>query len=127
MKLLPLALLPFPPVFALSTVNPSDYNVPVHVVSSRLTTDCRDILGRVYCTRKQDLEVVIDGKKLELLGKFDADAPLRTGDYKARTLTDDAATDSDPVPAYEIDCKRSYEFLFPDGKKQNYIIIGETE
>ena len=40
------------------TPNPADYNIAVHVVSSRL------VLG--YQSQSQDLTVVIDGKRFEL-------------------------------------------------------------
>jgi hypothetical protein len=127
MKKLLIALVLLLPKLAIAKVNPSDYNLATHVQFSRLTTDCHDILGRAYCTKRPDLGIVINGKKLELLGKDDSDAALRTGDYKARILSGGASDTADPIPAYEIDDKNTYEFLFPDGKKQKYSIIGESE
>lgn len=127
MKKLLLTLLLLSPELALAKVNPSDYSLPVHVQSSRLVTACHDVLGHAFCGTKQSLGVVIDGKKYELLSSDDADAALRTGDYKARMLVGDASGAEEPVPAYEIDYKNTYEFLFPDGKRQKFSIIGESE
>jgi len=127
MNKLILALLLLSPALASGKVNPADYSVPVHVQSSRLVTVCHEILAHPFCGTKQSLGVVIDGKKYEFLGNDDADAALRTGDYKARLLVHDPSDAAEPVPAYEIDYKNTYEFLFPDGKRQKYSVIGESE
>lgn len=127
MKKLLITLMLLSPAIALAKVNPSDYSLSIHVRSSRLVTTCHDVLGHAFCGTKQSLGVIIDGKKYELLSGDDADAALRTGDYKARMIVVDASSAADPVPAYEIDYKNAYEFLFPDGKRQKFSIIGESE
>ena len=127
MKSVLLALLLLSPGLAMGKVTASDYSVPVHVRSSRLVTICHDVLGHAFCGTKQSLEVAIDGKKYELLSKDDADGALRTGDYKARVLVDDSQAAADPVPAYIISYTNAYEFLFPDGRKQKFSVIGESE
>ena len=127
MKNILLLLLLLSPELALAKVNPTDYSLSVHVQSSRLVTNCHTVAEHAFCANRQSLSVVIGGKKYELLGHDDADAALRTGDYKARMLAGDASADAAQVPAYEINDKNTYEFLFPDGKKLKYSVIGESE
>ena len=119
MKKLLIALLLLWPELALAKVNPLRLQPAAFMCSLRdSVTTCHDVLGHAFCGTKQSLGVVIDGKKYELLSGDDADAALRTGDYKARMLVGDGSDAAEPVPAYEIDYKNAYEFLFPDGKRQ---------
>ncbi len=93
------------------TPNPADYNVIVHVVSSHIVTG--------HESQSQDLTVVIDGKRLELEGGAPHLDLLRLGDYKAKLLKKDESR------AYEY--QWVFEFLFPDGKTRDYLVIGEGE
>jgi hypothetical protein len=127
MKKLCMTLLLLSPTFAFAKVKDSDYSLSIHVLSSRLTTDCHEVLAHPYCTNKQDLQVVIAGQRFELLGKEDADNALRTGDYKSRAIVDNASANGNPIPNYEINYNTTYEFLFADGKKQRYSVIGQSE
>ena len=90
-----------------SAPNPGDYNINVHVSSSRIN-------GRGFVT----LKVLIDGKKYELEGP---DAPVALGDYKARTLQ----LKANGAGSYDV--RGRYEFLFPDGKTRIYVLVGVME
>jgi|SRR5580704_4707698 hypothetical protein len=91
-------------------LNPSDYNINVHVSSARIN-------GRGSVR----LKVTIDGRKY-LLDGLDLGSPLLVpGDYKAKTV---------PVrvkDAHTYDAYGTYEFLFPDGKTRTYGLAGITE
>jgi hypothetical protein len=102
--------------------NPNDYTVNVHVQSSRLGQYCTAGDG-TSCQMVQRLKVIIDGRKYELVGRFGfldkGFALLRTGDYKARI-----SKDNTPRPHEYL---RFYEFLFADGHKREYMVVGESE
>ena len=88
--------------------NPADYKVSIHVSSSGIGT-----------TGRQDLNVIIDGKKYELLCDRSTGMVLALGDYKAKLVTDEHKTAYDSVQVYE--------FLFADKKTRRYEVIGQTE
>jgi hypothetical protein len=88
--------------------NPGEYNANVHVSSSSIGS-----IGR------QDLNVVIDGKKYELLCDHSTYMVLALGDYKAKLVTDEHKTTYDSVQVYE--------FLFADKKTRKFEVIGQTE
>jgi hypothetical protein len=92
--------------WARSAPNPTDYNLNVHISSSRVTDR-----GSLRLT------VTIDGKKVELSGF--GPALLVLGDYKAKLMRDDHKNTYDSF--------RIYEFLFPDGKTRKYYLVGITE
>lgn len=94
--------------------NPADYTIAVHVERSRMPMIC--VQGLCYFL--QDLDVVIDGKKIELESGRVMDL-LRVGDYKAKIVKDETAQ------PYEYN--RVYEFLFTDGKTRTYSVVGEQE
>jgi hypothetical protein len=85
--------------------NSADYNINVHVSSSRI-----DERSHV------NLMVVVDGSKYELRGNSWLLAP---GDYKARLTRDDHKTAYAP--------SQTYEFLLPDKKTRRFILVGITE
>ena len=85
---------------------PAEYNVNVHVSSSKL-----DAHG------KQLLKVVVDGKKYELRSDLPIGRLLALGDYKAKLVTNRKG---------EYESLQSYEFLFPD-KTRQYEVVGQTE
>jgi hypothetical protein len=101
--------------------NPADYAINVHVRSSRLVTDCGNVIqGSSICSTYQSLKVEIDGKKYDLSsGPVRNPGVLRTGNYKARVLKEDAKKD------YEY--TRTYELLFSDGVTRKYWVAGESE
>jgi hypothetical protein len=92
-----------------------DYPVDVHVRSSRLITVCTGGL----CNGELHLMVVIDGKTFELSEFVVPSQLMRVGDYKARILNDLV------LSPYRY--SRSYEFLFPDGKKSKFVVVGEGD
>jgi hypothetical protein len=94
--------------WAAADPNPSDYIINIHVGSSNIA-----IGGR------QDLSVVIDGKKFELLCECVTGAILALGDYKAKLVKDDHKT--------VYDSMRIYEFLFADKKTRRFEVNGQTE
>jgi hypothetical protein len=88
---------------------PADYTVNVHVTSSRIDIE------RGY----QVLQVVIDGKKYELGSELRIGRLLAIGDYKAKLVKDEHKTAYDSV--------QLYEFLFPDKKTRQFLLVGQTE
>lgn len=90
--------------------NPADYNINVHVSSSRWNG--HDPLR---------LKVVVEGKKYELQAT-DLESPLLApGDYKAKNV----AVKVKDAHAYDI--YGAYEFLFPDMKTRTFRLIGIME
>jgi hypothetical protein len=88
--------------------NPADYTVTIHVSSVNIA-----IGGR------QDLSVLIDGKKYELLCECAAGTILALGDYKAKLVQDEHKTTYDSIQVYE--------FLFADKKTRKFEVVGQTE
>jgi hypothetical protein len=88
--------------------NPADDAVTIHVSSVNIA-----IGGR------QDLSVLIDGKKYELLGERATGTILALGDYKAKLVKDEHKTTYDPIQVYE--------FLFADKKARKFEVVGQTE
>ncbi len=89
--------------------NPSEYTVNVHVSSSRQ--------DNWYF---QELNVAIDGKKLELRSeKAYVGRVLALGDYRARLVQDEHKATYDSVQVYE--------FLFPDKKTRRFMVVGRAE
>jgi hypothetical protein len=117
MKKLLFALLLLVPTLALAArpaPDPADYTVAVHVRSSHLTNE---LDPESSSQETQRLVVVIDAKTYELLAEHMSDKLLRVGDYKAKIVVDDE------TQGYEY--HRIYEFLFPDGKTQQFLVVGE--
>ncbi len=83
--------------------------------SSQLILNC----GGGLCNSAQQLAVLIDGKKYELLASGIQMDLLRVGDYNAKIVKDETAR------SYEY--ARTYEFLFADGKTRQYQVVGESE
>jgi hypothetical protein len=96
--------------------NSADYTIDIHVQSSRLVMECG---GGVGCRLMSHLNVVINGKKLELSAGLSREDLLRVGDYKAKIAKDETTR------TYEY--LRTYEFLFADGQTRLYSVVGETE
>jgi hypothetical protein len=95
--------------------NPADYNIAVHVQSSKLVDVCRG--GE--CSWVQHLFVQIDGRKYELSENTTRTDLLRTGDYNAKVVQDE--TDR----PYEY--QRIYEFRLSDGWTRKYFVVAESE
>jgi hypothetical protein len=66
------------------------------------------------------LSVTIDGKRYELESLDTPNALLMLGDYKARLLKDQQG-------AGTYDSWRVYEFLFPDNRKRQFVVVGQSE
>jgi hypothetical protein len=125
---LALLLLASMPAWAEKPPNPADFNTVVHVQASHLISFCTENWGFLNsggagkasrCSIKQQLNVVINGKKFELNSKDEIVAVLHTGDYKAKETLGAAS------PAVEYNA--SYDFLFPDGTTRKYLVVGESE
>lgn len=106
--------------------NPADYPVTIHVRSSSIVIgpNCHAVFSN-YCGPKQQLDVIIDGKKFMLASSSDSDTALMLGDYHAKLLDEDAPNKDNPPKSYEYHQK--YEFLFPDGDRRKYVIVGASE
>jgi hypothetical protein len=86
----------------------SDHDISVRVSATRMT---RHGNSAYY----QSLSATIDGKSYEL-----ESALLMLGDYKARLLKDQQG-------AGTYDSWRVYEFLFPDNRKRQFVVVGQSE
>lgn len=128
-KLLLLAIVLFPTaVFAAPAPTAADYDLTVHVTGSHLVS----LGGSNWVEFSPRLDAVINGKKVELFELKIRGAVLHTGDYKARIVSgggsktrmgqtgqaNDASTYEDTV---------TYEFLFSDGSKRKFMLVGEQE
>ena len=91
----------------------SDYNVNVHVGTSRM------VLEGNSSAHHQNLDVVIDGKKYQLESLDATNTLLMPGDYKARIVKDHHGSD--------YDVWRVYEFQFPDKKVRQFLMVTVTE
>jgi len=100
---------------ALACAGSSDYNVNIHVIATHIVREPGD------GARRQELDVIIDGKKLQLESETIPNALLSLGDYKAKQVKNDhwrgATYDS-----YEV-----YEVLLPDKNTRRFIVVGQSE
>ena len=100
---------------ALAWAGSGDYNVNIHVTATHMLRDHGD------SARRQQLDVIIDGKKLQLESETIPNALLSLGDYKAKLVKNDhwrgAAYDSYAV----------YEVLLPDKNTRRFIVVGQSE
>ncbi|MFZ0686403.1 MAG: hypothetical protein WAM89_12740 [Terriglobales bacterium] len=87
--------------------NPADYTVNVHVSAAS-----KDVKGSLI------LDVIIDGKKYQLSGGVGG-MLLALGDYKAKLVKNEHKT---AYSSYQV-----YEFLFPDKKTKQFVVIGQSE
>ena len=94
-----------------------EYNIAMHVQSSRLEVECSTDTKGSSCGYIQHLQVLIAGKKYELTRA--AQNVFRTGDYKARVV-------SEKTPRTE-EYSREYEIVLSDGKTAKFEVIGESE
>ena len=92
--------------FAAPNPSPSDYNVTVHVIESKVRFVNQ--FNWVYIT------AVIDGHKYELQGSYRSGV-FALGDYKAKLR-------EQTKNGYDID--RTYTFLLPDGKTRDFYLSG---
>jgi hypothetical protein len=91
-----------------------DYNVNVHVSATRMVRNPGSL------AHYQSLIVIIEGKKYELESLDLPNALLMLGDYKARLVKDQHW--AGPYDSYRV-----YEFLFPDNKKRQFLVVSESE
>lgn len=97
----------------LSAADAPDYNLNVHVASSRM------VMERGGGAHFQRVKAVIDGKNYELESIPAPNALLLPGDYKARIVKDHHSAD--------YDVWRIYEFQFPDRKVRQFLMVGVLE
>ena len=108
--------------FSLAAPNPDEYSITVHVISSHWIMEPSIGTGPEAF---QKLDVMIDGKKVELeaptlRANLQAGvALLALGDYKAKLVQEKHRT------AYES--SRAYEFLFPDNTTRKFTVVGRIE
>ena len=102
MKKIALSILLLCSTFAIAATSPADYNVNVHVVSSKM----RFIGGG---TAVQRITVVINGKNYELQAV--SQGVLALGDYKAKL---------NETRKNSYDIYQTYQFLMPDGKTRDF-------
>jgi len=88
--------------------SPAEFTVEIHVSSSGIATSGR-----------QDLNVIVNGQKYELLSESVPNALLALGDYKAKLVKDEHRTGYD---SFQV-----YEFLFADKKTRKFEVIGHSE
>jgi hypothetical protein len=96
----------------LSAADAPDYNLNVHVSSSRMVLE----RGGAHF---QKVKAVIDGKKYELESIEAPNALLMPGDYQARIVKDHHAG--------AADVWRIYEFQLPDKKVRQFLMVGVLE
>jgi hypothetical protein len=100
---------------SLAWAGSGDYNVNIHVAATHMWRQPGD------AARRQQLDVIIDGKKLQLESESIPNALLSLGDYKAKQVRNDhwrgATYDS-----YEV-----YEVLLPDKNTRRFIVVGQSE
>ena len=94
----------------LAAADPADYNLNVHVGTSRM------VLEREGGAHFQKVQAVIDGKKYELESIAAPNALLLPGDYKARIVKDHHSG--------EYDVWRIYELQLPDKKVRQFLMVG---
>jgi hypothetical protein len=99
---------------ALAWAGSGDYNVNIHVTATHMLRDHGD------SARRQQLDVVIDGRKLQLESETIPNALLSLGDYKAKLVKNDHWRGA-PYDSYEV-----YEVLLPD-KNTRFIVVGQSE
>jgi hypothetical protein len=108
--------------FSLAALNPDEYSINVHVISSHWVMEPAIGTGHEAF---QKLNVMIDGKKYELeaptiTANLQAGvALLALGDYKAKLVQDKHKT------TYES--SQAYEFLFPDKTTRKFTVVGRIE
>ncbi len=114
MKRLTLATLLLIPAMALAAdkPNPADFTIPVHVTSSASGSSFNGASSYSF----QILEVVIDGKPLQLISY--SDGLLSLGDYKAR----EATKIYKPHHPTSFDIYKGYDLLMPDGTARTYTV-----
>lgn len=96
---------------ALGGTDASTFNLDAHVTASSL--------GGLAGPYDQRLKAVIGGKTYDLGGRSNSYALLKPGDYKAKQLKDASKN------SYET--AQWYEFLFPDGKTRQYMVVSISE
>lgn len=100
---------------SLAWAGSKDYNVNIHVTATHMLREHGDSASR------QELDVIIEGKKLQLESETIPNALLSLGDYKAKLVKNDhwrgASYDS-----YQV-----YEVLLPDKNTRRFIVVGQSE
>lgn len=94
--------------------NPADYPLTMHVVRSYLVHS-GGYRGETY----QELDVLVDGKKLQLEALSKHYGLFEVGNYKARL--------KQSVEEHGHFRNQLYEFLFPDNKRETFEVVGESE
>ncbi len=93
------------------------------VVETKVVHPCYQTGNSVSCLTALDIKAVIDGRTFWLEAakpKYDLkDGLLELGTYKVRLLDDEHPIDSK--------FKRSYTFIYPNGKTEDYFVIGESK
>ncbi|MFZ0663189.1 MAG: hypothetical protein WAM66_10890 [Acidobacteriaceae bacterium] len=115
MKTLALAALLLCSVVAWSQPKAGDYPLTVHVARSYLLHAGGAKDGETF----QKLDVLINGKKLQLEALYKHNGLLELGDYKAKLKKN--------VEKQGYLREQKYEILFPDNKTETFDVVGESE
>jgi hypothetical protein len=110
---------------ALAKADPGvDYPIKLHVSGMHIGSNCVPSGGEAYCEHAAYVNVIVRGKKLELMGKwFSSDKHqfrFLPGDYVARLLTPDTKVDDFPI-------NEKYEILLADRTVWRCIVTGFSE
>lgn len=101
-------------VWAARPAKQAEYNINVHVSTSRTVKHSES------APRYQYLNVTIDGKKYELESVLAVGDLLLPGDYKARLVTDTRGRGP-------YDARQVYEFQFSDKTTREFDVVGQVE
>jgi len=101
-----------------------DYPIKVHVTGMHVRSDCTPRGGEASCEDAAYIDVIVSGKKLELMGNwYSSDKnQLRflPGDYDARLLKPETKADGFPI-------NQKYEILLPDRTVWRCTVTGFSE
>jgi len=96
-----------------AATNPAQYSVNVHVSSDRFSSACS--IDKMRCVfALQILNVTIGGKKYELQAEATKQGLLPLGDYQA-------------TPTKQVHGMPVYEILLPNGKTEQFTVVGQSE
>jgi hypothetical protein len=96
-----------------TTAKSAEYTTSVHVTASHMVLEGNSI------AHHQHLGVVIEGKKYELESIRAVNSLLMLGDYKAKLVKD--------IHGTTYDSWQVYEFLLPDNKTRQFLVVGTSE
>ena len=104
--------------------NSADYSVQVHITASHVHRSCAGNMANVWCESLLSVDVLVNGKKLELTGTSkvgkEQSVLLIPGEYRAR-IAKEIKEDNSAV------FRQEYDLLLPDGSTWHGATTGITE